>query len=364
MKRRFLVLSAALAIAATALTGCSAESASDSESTESTGLTIKYVINGTLGDKSFIDSAARGLAEAEELGYTVKTVELGYDESTWESGLADAAAGEDYDILVAGSYSMSDYVGRVAPQYPDKKFWVYDAPPDYTGAVGCDNLCENVYSVTFKQNEGSYLVGFLVATLLADGSLPNAEGLTKAGIVGGQDIPVINDFIVGFTNGFVDAGGSESDVIVQYVGGDKAFNDPARGKEIASSMFDAGAAVVWGVAGGSGAGVMESAADHGLYSIGVDSDQYLTETDEALKATILTSMVKGVDAALLRAANLELEGALVYGAAENVGIAEGGVSLATENDNYATLVPASVAELVNEVYEAIKAGNVSIATAF
>ena len=95
MKRRFLVLSAALAIAATALTGCSAESASDSESTESTGLTIKYVINGTLGDKSFIDSAARGLAEAEELGYTVKTVELGYDESTWESGLADAAAGED-----------------------------------------------------------------------------------------------------------------------------------------------------------------------------------------------------------------------------------------------------------------------------
>ena len=169
---------------------------------------------------------------------------------------------------------------------------------------------------------------------------------------------------MGFTNGFVDAGGSESDVIVQYVGGDKAFNDPARGKEIASSMFDAGAAVVWGVAGGSGAGVMESAADHGLYSIGVDSDQYLTETDEALKATILTSMVKGVDAALLRAANLELEGALVYGAAENVGIAEGGVSLATENDNYATLVPASVAELVNEVYEAIKAGNVSIATAF
>lgn len=366
MKRRPLALMAAAAAVIALVTGCSATGGGGGEDAGANdGLRIKYVINGTLGDKSFIDSAYRGLTNAQdELGYTVKTVELGFDESGWESGLADAAAGDDYDILVAGSYSMSDYVGRVAPQYPDKKFWVYDAPPDYTGKVGCSNKCENVYSVTFKQNEGSYLVGYLVQKLIASGSLPNAEGKTTAGIVGAQDIPVINDFIAGFRNGFADAGGKESDVLVQYVGGDKAFNDPAKGKEIATAMFDQGVAVIWGVAGNSGTGVMESAADHGLYSIGIDSDQYLTIEDETQRNTLITSMVKNVDAAILRAATLNLDGTLKYGAAEVVGIAEDGVAVATDNDNFTRLVPADVAAQLEAVYADVKAGKITIATAF
>ncbi len=367
MKRITTVLAAVVVAAAVALTGCASTSPDSAASASSTGdgPRIKYVINGTLGDKSFIDSAYRGLTEAaDELGYSVKTVELGYDESAWESGLQDAAAGDDYDILVAGSFSMSDYVGRVAPEYPDKKFWVYDAPPDYSGKVGCSNACENVYSVTFKQNEGSYLVGYLIQQSLASGKLPNAESLTKVGIVGAQDIPVINDFIVGFTDGFVAAGGSQDDILVQYIGGDKAFNDPAKGKEIATSMFDEGAAVVWGIAGGSGAGVMEAAADKGLYSVGVDSDQYLTVTDELLRNTIITSMVKNVDAALLRAAQLELDGTLAYGAAENVGVAEDGVGVATDNDNFKKLVPQEVADQLAAVYEQVKSGKITVATAF
>ena len=368
MKRLTTLLAAVVLAATAALTACAPASTASSgadASSSATGPRIKYVINGTLGDKSFIDSAYRGLEQAaDELGFSVKTVELGYDESSWESGLQDAAAGDDYDILVAGSFSMSDYVGRVAPEYPDKKFWVYDAPPDYSGEVGCSNKCENVYSVTFKQNEGSYLVGYLLQKTIASGTLPNATGLKKVGVVGGQDIPVINDFIVGFTDGFVAAGGSKDDVLVQYVGGDKAFNDPAKGKEIATSMFDAGAVAVWGVAGGSGAGVMEAAADKGLYSIGVDSDQYLTVTDEVLRSTIITSMVKNVDEALFRAAQLELDGTLVYGAAENVGVAEDGVAIATDNDNFAKLVPADVKAELDGVYEQIKAGKITVSTAF
>ncbi len=362
--RRVLSATAAIAAVVTMLVGCSTTAASTSPSAESAPR-IKYVVNGTLGDKSFIDSADRGLTQAaDELGYDVKVVELGYDESEWESGLADAAAGDDYDILVAGSYSMSDYVGRVAPQYPDKKFWVYDAPPDYTGKVGCSNKCENVYSVTFKQNEGSYLVGYLLQKLIESGSLPGSAGKDKVGVVGGIDIPVINDFVAGFTNGFVDAGGSAANVLVQYVGGDKPFNDPARGKEIATAMFDEGAVAVWGVAGGSGSGVMEAAATKGLYSIGVDSDQFLTVTDPTLRDTILTSMVKNVDAALLRAATLDLTGELPYGKAENIGIAEGGVALATANDNYTKLVPADVAAQVEAALEKIKSGATKVDTAF
>lgn len=326
---------------------------------------IKYVVNGTLGDKSFIDSANRGLTRAaEELDYELQIIELGYDETKWQPGLEDAAAGDDYDILVAGSFSMSDFVGEVAPKYPDKKFWVYDAPPDFSGeTVGCSNKCENVYAVTFKQNEGSYLVGFLAGSLLVDDQLAGAEGLKKVGIIGGADIPVINDFVVGFTNGFVDAGGSEDDVLVQYVGGDKPFGDPAKGKEIAVSMYDEGAAIVWGVAGLSGAGSFEAAVEYDLYTFGVDSDQYQTTTDEAQRATIVTSMVKKVDEALFRAAELEAAGELTYGLAENVGVAEDAVGVAV-NENYELLVPEAIATAVDEAAERVKADEVEVATAF
>lgn len=349
----------ATAVSATGTSPAAVESAAN-------GLRIKYVVNGTLGDKSFIDSAHRGLTQAvDELGYELQIVELGYDETRWQPGLEDAAAGDDYDILVAGSFSMSDFVGEVAPKYPDKRFWVYDAPPDFSGeTVGCSNACANVYAVTFKQNEGSYLLGYLTQLLLADGSLPGTEGRDKVGIVGGADIPVINDFVAGFANGFDDAGGaSDGNVLVQYVGGEKPFGDPARGKEIADSMFDSNAAMVWGVAGLSGVGTFEAAAARDLYTYGVDSDQYQTMTDEAQRATIITSMVKNVDAALFRAAELELTGELVYGAAEDVGVAEGAVGVA-DNEQYQALVPQEIRDQVDAIREQLANGEIAVATAF
>src|SRR5687767_865623 len=80
---------------------------------------IKLVINGGLGDKSFFDSAYEGLKKAEsELGYELKVVELGSDRTKWEPGFEDAAAADDYDILAAGTFDVTDYIGELAPQYP------------------------------------------------------------------------------------------------------------------------------------------------------------------------------------------------------------------------------------------------------
>lgn len=348
----------------TAMAVVTTAAAASGASTPAAGLRIKYVINGTLGDKSFIDSAYRGLTKArDELGYKLDVIELGYDETKWQPGLEDAAAGNDYDILVAGSFSMSDYVGAVAPKHPDKKFWVYDAPPDYSGKVGCSNKCSNVYSVTFKQNEGSYLVGYAAGKVVVAGTLPGAKGKSKVGIMGGVDIPVINDFIVGFKAGFAAAGAKESDVLVQYVGGDKPFGDPAKGKEIALAMYDQGAAIVWGVAGGSGNGVFEAAVDKGLYAIGVDSDQYVTLTDPAQRKTVLTSMLKNVDAALFRAAAMEKDGKLTYGAAENVGIVDNAVGVA-KNENFDKLVSPEIQAEVDKVFASVASGQVKVPTAF
>ena len=134
-----------------------------------TKLRVKLVLNGTLGDKSFFDSAKRGLdMMTKELGYETKVVELGYDRNKWEPGIEDAAAADDYDVLVAGTFDMSPYIQTVAPKYPNKKFWTFDAGPDF---AKCKDGCKNVYSIYFKQNEGSYLLGIAVGNLLKEGKL-------------------------------------------------------------------------------------------------------------------------------------------------------------------------------------------------
>ncbi|GIV83360.1 MAG: BMP family ABC transporter substrate-binding protein [Candidatus Roseilinea sp.] len=327
---------------------------------------VKLVLNGTLGDKSFFDSAQRGMEMIKkELGYEVRTIELGYDRNKWEPGLEDAAAADDYDILVAGTFDMSSYISRIAPQHPDKKFWMFDAGPDYEGKEGgCSNKCENVYTVLFRQNEGSYLLGVLVGELIKAGTLPGAEGRDKVGIVGGLDIPVINDFIVGFKQGFAESGlNPEEHVLVQYVGGDSPFNNPAKGKEIASAMYDQGAAIVWGVAGNSGNGVFEAAVEKKLYALGVDSDQYQTIADPAQKATIITSMLKNVDQGLLRAAKLDAEGKLAYGAPESIGVAADAVGVA-DNENYQKFVPQDIQAKVKAAYEKVAKGEVKVDSAF
>jgi basic membrane protein A and related proteins len=325
-------------------------------------LRVKLVLNGTLGDKSFFDSAKRGLDMMQkELGYETKVVEMGYERNKWEPGLEEAAANDDYDVLIAGTFDMSDYVQKVAPKYPKKKFWTFDAGPDF---AKCGAGCKNVYSIYFKQNEGSYLLGVAIGNLLKEGKLPGAEGKTKVGIIGGLDIPVINDFIIGFKQGFKEAGmNPDSDVIVQYVGGDTPFSNPAKGKEIAKSMYAQGAAIVWGVAGSSGNGAFEAAVEDKRYALGVDSDQFLTIPDAAQRNTIVTSMLKNVDAGLFRAAKLDKDGKLAYGAGENVGAADDAVGVA-DNDNYQKLVSKDIQAKVKAAFDKVKSGATKVDTAF
>jgi basic membrane protein A len=331
-------------------------------------LRVKLVINGNFGDKSFFDSAKRGLDQmASELGYEVKTVELGTDANKWEPGLEDAAANDDYDILITGTFQMPDYLGKVADKYPNKKFWLFDAPVDYAGSdaakKGCKDKCKNVYSILFRQNEGSYVLGYAMGLTLKADALKGVEGKKKVGVIGGLDIPVINDFYVGFKQGFKDAGLNPDDVLIQYVGGDNPFFNPAKGKEIAKSMYAQGAALVWGVAGASGNGAFEAAVEDKTFALGVDSDQYLTIADPAQKATIVTSMLKNVDNGLFRAAKLDAENKLGYGAVETVGVAGDAVGIA-QNENYKKLIPADIQKQVDEVYAKAKKGEITFETAF
>lgn len=332
-------------------------------------LRITYVINGVLGDKSFFDSGQRGMDMImDEYDAEVNTIELGIDPANWESGLLDAMAdSESYDVLVAGTFQMIDYMAANAHLYPDKTFIFFDASMPYAGSADnpdlCPDGCANVYSITYKQNEGSFLAGVYAAAMSDSGALGEdaAAAAPIIGAVGGQDIPVINDFIVGYEQGACLVN-PESSSLVQYAG---SWNDPARGKEIALAMYEQGASIVFQVAGGTGVGVFEAAQEQSRFAIGVDSDQatIIADTDPEQAERVLTSMMKNVDLSLYRAIGLYLDGSLPVGSAEGLGIAEQGVGLAV-NDIYTAATPQEVQDLIAAVQEAVIAGEIPVNTVF
>jgi basic membrane protein A len=349
MKSKLFILVYVLVVTALILAACAPQQGVTQAPPEEKKLRVVNLINGVLGDKSFFDSANRGMEMAKkDFGIEVKTIEAGIDPAKWKPALEDAAANEEYDILIVGTFQMSEFLQEVAPKYPDKKFIIYDVSVDYSK---CD--CKNVYSVTYKQNEGSYLAG-LYAGLMSQSKI--------VGVIGGQDIPVINDFIVGYKQGAKDAGVSEQNVIVQYAGG---WNDPAKGKEIALAMYQQGADIVFYVAGGTGVGIFQAAQEVNKYAIGVDSDQALIiETTNPEQAKhILTSMMKNVDNSLYRAIKLYLEGKLPFGQAEALGIAEGGVGLA-KNKYYEEMTPADVKAKIDQAEKDILEGKIVVDTVF
>lgn len=326
-------------------------------------LRITLVINGTLGDQSFFDSAQRGMDRLIDEGYNVEinTIELGTDEAGWEPGLGDAMGDVDnYDMLITGTWQMAEFLAARSHLYPDKFFVMYDQSVPYEDEEFCVEGCTNVYSVIYKQNEGSFLAGvYAGAMTTADIEGMNPEAVI--GALGAQDIGVINDFIVGYEQGACLVNPNVR-TLVQYAGG---WFDAPKGKEIALAMYEQQADIVFQIAGQTGNGVFEAAEEQGRYAIGVDSDQAViiqdTYPDQA--ARILTSMLKNVDNSLYRAVDLHLKGELPYGTVEAIGIAEGGVGLA-RNDIYYDSTPEAILDLVDAAEEAVLNGEITVITAY
>ena len=332
------------------------ESAENEPASDEDPLQVILFINGVLGDKSFFDSAQRGVDQAvAELGVEAKTIEAGLDQTQWESAFIDTLENEPFDIFIVGTFQMIDLLERFAPDYPDKRFIIYDAPVNFES--GC---CDNVYSVMYKQNEGSYLAGVYAAAMTTqeiDGMNPEPI----IGSLGGFEIPVILDFMVGYEQGAKETN-PDIQIIRQFA---NSWDDPAKGKELGKAQYSQGADIVFQIAAGTGQGVFEAAAEDGHYAIGVDSDQALIveDADPDQAARILTSMMKNVDNSLFRAIELHQSGELAYGQVETLGIAEGGVGIA-RNKFYEESTPEEVKAMVDEAEQKILDGEIMVETGF
>jgi basic membrane protein A len=317
-------------------------------------LKVALLINGTLGDRSFFDSAYDGVVAAEkELGINFKLVEMGYDQSVWDPTLADIAE-QDYDVIILGTWQMTESLEEIAPWNPDKKFIIFDTSVDYSKG----NL-DNVYSIEYKQNEGSFLAGALAA-MVTNSQMPLANSGKAIGFLGGMDIPVINDFLVGYIEGalYIEP---QVKVDISYIG---SFDDSAKGKEMALAQYNRGVDIGFNVAGQAGLGQLDAAKDANRYAIGVDSDQALLfETTDPVKADlIVTSMLKRIDNSLVRALKMHIEGTLPYGEAEALGLAEEAVGLA-DNAYYQKLISPEFRAELEKIAEKIQKGEIEVSSA-
>ncbi|MBR0596558.1 BMP family ABC transporter substrate-binding protein [Sinanaerobacter chloroacetimidivorans] len=350
MKKRISLILCLLLLSMAMFTACgsSNEPAGQPEG-DGEALKVVCLLNGNLGDKSFFDSANQGMKMIkEQLGVDTKVVEMGFDNTVWESTLYEFAD-SDYDVIIVGTYQMQELLAKVAPEYPDKKFIIFDSEVEG----------DNVYSITFKQNEASYLAGALAAMMADDASLTNGKNLI--GAVSAMDIPVLNDFLVGYIQGATDTV-PDTKVAISYIGD---FADTARAKELATAQYNMGASICMHVAAQAGLGVIDAAKSLGTYAIGVDADQAmaLSADDPKASAQIVTSVLKNIDQVLYRAIEKHLDGTLPYGTTEALGMEEMAVGIA-DNDIYRGIATEEMIAKAADLQAKIESGDIKVKSAF
>lgn len=281
---------------------------------------------GGLGDKSFNDAANRGLQQAIDEGVVaeadVELLEANQTGSNRDENIL-TLADQGVDLVVGVGFAFSEHVAEIAPDYPEVNFAIVDG---FATAINAD--ATNIADLTFKEHEGSFLVG-AAAGLKTETQV--------VGFLGGQEgTGLIEKFQAGYEAG-VAATCPDCEVLVEYIGDStQAFVDPTKGEALSEKMYDGGADVVYHASGQSGLGLFKEAVEQGpdAIAIGVDSDQYLTANAEE-QAHIMTSMLKRVDTAVYEAISQVAAGSFQSGF-QVFGLAEEGVDYADSNPELLT----------------------------
>ncbi|HKY53302.1 MAG TPA: BMP family ABC transporter substrate-binding protein [Anaerolineales bacterium] len=298
MKKSLLFVMSLLVVASMVLTAC-APAATATQATTAQ-FTCALITPNPLGDRSFIDASARGIERANaELPVKCDIIESsGVAEN--ETALRGAIA-QDYDLILGLAMDPEMFLGLVE-EFPDQKF----ASPS---EIFLETLPENLIAYQIDVHESSFLVGLIVGSL--------TQTKTVGAVVGG-DNPALNQFYYGYKQGVLEVC-PDCEVLVSYLGFD--FSNPTLGLETALGQYDQGADIIYQVAGRSGEGVLEAAAQRDLYAIGVDSNQ-----DDIQPGHVIVSMLKKVEATTYDAIKLVVDGKFT-GGFHRLGMKEGAAGL-------------------------------------
>ena len=279
-------------------------------------------------DKSFNELAFRTAERVQnELGWDMLEFEAA-NSTQIEQGMRKVAD-RGATLIVAMGFAQADAVAAIAPQYPDINFVAVDV-------CWVDDPAGNIYQACYLEHEGSFLVGMIAAM---------ASTSDTIGFVGGMDIPLIRKFQGGYEQGALYVN-PNIEILANMTGTTpEAWNNPTKGAELTKAQIDGGADVVYQAAGGTGIGVLQAAADAGIYGIGVDTNQNWMHP-----GSMLTSMLKRLDLTIFVQAEKTAAGTFEPGI-HFLGLADGIVGYATEDGQVTaemqSAVDAAAAEIVS-----------------
>ena len=360
MKRKITLILALTLVLAVFLAACSSEqptpaedetavedetpAAGEEATAEEEALKVGLVLAGGLGDRSFYDSAYEGVEQAKaDLGIEYKVYECRNDPSLYSDQVVQAS--EYADIVVLVGYEFYDLSQEIAPEFPDVYYIYVDHEIE-----GIDNLI----TISYMENEGSFLAGALAAMLTTETSIEGIDENKVIGMVGGVDMPVIRNFYVGYEAG---AKHVDPDVEVRVIyAGD--FEDPAKGKEAATALYSGGADIIFHAAGKTGEGVFEAAEELGKYAIGVDADQRYINPDHIV-ASMVKRVGKSIYDTIIKIQNDEVEkGKVIF-----YGLEEDGVGLGFGTDDMPQFATDEMKARLEDIKEKIVSGEIEVPTA-
>ncbi len=300
---------------------------------------------GGRGDGGFNDSAYNGLEKAvTELG--VKAVYVEHKRNLELDHAINEALASDVGMIIGVGFAVSDKLDKLAAKYPDKKFVCVDYSVKHDDKGRIIPLPANLAGLTFKEEEGSYLVGAMAALKSKTGEI---------GFIGGMDSPIIRKFQAGYQAGAL-AVRQDIRVSSKYAGiTGQAFNDPQKGYQIASRMYKEGADIIYHASGATGAGLFEAAKKMKRLAIGVDIDQ-----SAQAPGLVLTSMTKHIDVAVFESVRSCVRGNF-SGGLKTFGLKENGVGF-VYNDQNKKLIPVEIHKKVLALQAKIIAGALTVPT--
>ncbi|MEG2016990.1 MAG: BMP family ABC transporter substrate-binding protein [Clostridium sp.] len=342
MKKKLLCIALAC-LMIFGLVGCGSKNDSgDSESGDSK-IKVAIVYTGNLGDKSYNDSCNEGAMKAkEDFGVEIKNLE-GTTAEEWEANFLSVCE-DGYDLVICSSSNLEEYLKEHAASYPDTKFAIID-----TTVEG-----DNIVSISFAQNQGSFLAGAAAALFTTHTEIEGINDKEIIGWVGGMDIPVLHDFYIGYEQGakYINP---DIKVLQSFAG---TWQDPLKGKELALAQYEQGADIVMNVASGTGPGILEGAKEAGKYAIGVDLNQ-----DNDQPGSVITSMMKRVDNACYLAIQSVVEGTFKGNTTSYLTLTDGGVSLtdfSVFKDAIGDKFPQDIMDKLKEIEEKIISGEIVV----
>lgn len=297
-----------------------------------------------IGDQSYYDAVEIARKELNEEYDNIEAtlMEIGTDYSLWESFFTDACE-SGYDLIVSGFADVEPVLYDAAERYPDQLFFNFDfsSPEDL----------DNVFAVDYSLSDIGYIAGYLSSEITVS-DMEKANPDKKVGVVVGEDSNYMNDFIGSFCEVCTEMG------VKVYISYANSFADPAKGKEQALAMYNDGVDVIWQVAGGTGLGVFEAAAETGKYTLGVDADQTIAlEGQPHLAETIVTSLKKDCGAALKYAVEQLIAGEYPAGTTMTMGIEQDTIGV-IENDQYISMVPETIRSNTQDIINKLKSGEI------